>query len=133
MISWLAAAFLVGVSLTLLKVLGVVENSLEVIRLSSHSAAVFTDTALSDRQKEKELQRVTGSLFKLFFFIVVGSVAAIGIPSGLIWLFHSLGPGNWEDTLNTTLSWPFILVSSIVGTTVYFAFMRKGKQDASDV
>ena len=133
MISWLAAAFLVAASLILLKVLGVVDNSLEVIRLSSHSASVFADKALSDRQKEKELQRVTLSLFKLFFFIMAGSAVALGIPTGLTWLFHSVGPGTWEDTLDTTLSWPFILASSLVGTAVYFAFIRKGSQDAGDV
>ena len=133
MISWAAAAFLVGVSLILLKVLGVIANSLEGLRLSSHSGAVFGNGELSDRQKERELQRVTLALFRLFALIMVGSVAAVGIPAGLIWLFHQFGPGSWADTLDTTLSWPFILASSVVGTAVYFAFMRQGSHNGSDV
>ena len=59
-------------------------------------------------------------------FISIGSVAAVGIPAVLIWLFHFSGIGSWDETLATTLSWPFIAASTIVGCVAFY--MMKGKK-----
>lgn len=127
MISWLAASFIVIGFLILIKVLFVVDNSLKVIHIAAEAAAVVTNKELDDLSKEKQLQSASIQLLKMFVLILAGSIAAVGIPAGLVYLVNSLGVGSWDQTMTTTLSWPFITASTVVGCAAFY-FM-KGKSN----
>ena len=125
MISWIAASLMVCSFLVLINAFTIIENSRKVIAVSRESVQVLTSKELDDLSKEKQLQRMTVLLFKLFFLITIGSVAAVFIPAALIWLFHLTGIGSWGETLAVILSWPFITASSVIGCGAFYFMSRK--------
>lgn len=131
MISWVAASLLVTGFLILIKVLHVIDNCFKVISIASEAASVVTDKKLDDLSKEKQLQAATLQLLKLFVLILAGSIASVGIPAALIWSLHYAGIGSWDETLATTLSWPFIAASTVAGCIAFY-FM-KGKRSEAEL
>ena len=129
MISWLGATFIVVGFLILIKVLLVIDNSLKVIHIAKEAAAVVTSKELDDLSKEKQLQAASIDLMKLFVIILIGSIAALGIPAGLVYLLNFSGIGSWDDTMSTTLSWPFIIASTVVGCIAFYFMQGKGSKD----
>ncbi len=127
MISWFAASLIVIGFLILIKVLSVIDNSFKVLAIASEAAAIVADKKLDDLSKERKLQHATLQLLKLFVFILAGSVAAVALPAGIRLLIHFAGIGSWDDTLTTTLSWPFIAASTVVGCTAFY--LMKGKKE----
>lgn len=112
--AWLSAIFLVIGFAYLLKVFKLADKAMKTFELTKHSVSVFQDPSLSDLEKEKTMQQHTISLLKLFLSIVVGSFVALMLPTLVIYLFDLLGLVSLQETIEKTLSWQFITITTLL-------------------
>lgn len=105
------------------KIFGLVEKSSKVISIAKSSLAVVQDANLDDLQKEVAMQKHAKELFYLFFLITLGSLLALAIPFGVIWLMEYAELLTVQEVIETTLSWEFIAITVIL-TIGIFWFMR---------
>ena len=98
----------------LIKRFGVIGRSLRTIHLAKSSVSIIHDIHLNDRQKELALQKHAKELFVNFFSITAGSIAALGISLGLVWLLQQAHLLTLHEVLETTLSWKFITAAVLV-------------------
>lgn len=119
------AVFLVVGFVTLLNVLGVPRRSRLVLDIGRRSVSDLRNPELTDDAKERALQAHSLKLFNLFFQLAVGGAAAIVLPGAVIWLLDRVGIVSFDAVMATTVSWQFLLVSSMVAT-LYF-WLRSGR------
>lgn len=112
----------------LVKFLGLVENSTKVIKIAKSAIIIVRDTNLGDHQKEIAMQQHAKELFFLFFLIVMGSVVALAIPFGIIWLMELAKLLTVDEVIDTTLSGKFIAVTTIISIG-YVWLMRKKRNN----
>ncbi|MBA55062.1 MAG: hypothetical protein CMK89_11460 [Pseudomonadales bacterium] len=124
--SWIAALFALSAFIYLLKRLGVIAVSREVISLSTAVLSTMNDGSLSDLEKEKAMQAFSLRLFKAFFLIILGSALALLIPCSLLWGLDRLDWLSLDVVMTTSLSWPFLLVSLIMGCTGFYLMRDRG-------
>jgi sterol desaturase/sphingolipid hydroxylase (fatty acid hydroxylase superfamily) len=111
-----------------LKLFGVIERSRKVIEVSKSSLAVVRDSNLDDLQKEKALQKHAIELFTLFFLITAGSLAALALPFGLIWLMELAKLLDVSEVIELTLTLEFIAATIIISLGYYLVIRRiRGK------
>lgn len=120
MIDVALAAAVVLLFVGLLRAFGLVDNSQEVIRLSTTSLGVLRDPHLPDDKKEKALQANTLRLFRHFIFLALGGAAALTIPLVLLWLGDALGWVSLDDVLAASLSPAFLIVAGVVALIAMF-------------
>lgn len=118
------ACLLVAGFLVLFKLLGLAEKSLEAIQIAKRALADIRSPELDDYAKEKALQGHAKHLFALFFVLTVGGFAALLIPAALIWLLEKLDLLVFDSVLETTLSWPFLVVSSVAIMLFFYLWRR---------
>ena len=123
MIEFAGAVFLVIGFIIFMKLFFLVEKSLEVVNISKSAVKIVQNKNLTDYQKEIAMQKHAKGLMSLFFLITVGSIFAVMIPFGFIWLLEVVGVLRTDDVIQTTLSLEFIIVTLII-TIVYFWLMR---------
>lgn len=98
----------------LVKLFGLIEKSKKVINIVRSSVAIVRDGNLDDYQKEITMQNHAKELLSLFFIITVGSVVALAIPFGLIWLMEFTKLLTVNEVIEVTLSLEFIAVTVII-------------------
>jgi hypothetical protein len=89
---------------------------------SKDSLGVLRDDSLSDRQKEEALQQQSGELFRLLGILLGGSVLALGLPLGTVWLLEQMGVGSFWGTMSILERIDFLVGVTLVGGVGYFAF-----------
>ena len=91
---------------------------------SSRSLAVLRDDSLGDREKEKALQSQSRKLFRLLGIPAGGSVLALGLPLGIVWVLGRLGGGAFWGTMSILKRIDFLAGVTVVGGAGCF-FMRR--------
>jgi len=125
-VSTLVGAIILVVGfIILLKGLRLVENNLKVIAIAKEAASVMQNSTLDDRQKEQALQKHAIKLFNLFILILFSSAAAIGLPVGVIWLLEQTGVLSMMAVIDFTLTWQFILASTLFAFVILWLFRKK--------
>ncbi|MEE2733268.1 MAG: hypothetical protein VYA55_20785 [Pseudomonadota bacterium] len=125
MLSWVLALFLLGTFIYLLTLFRVVTVSREVMALSRQVLATLNSRELSDLEKEKAMQAFSLRLFKSFLLIIVGSGLALLIPVAVIWALDHLQWVSLQAVVTTSLSWPFLLVSLVVGCAAFYLMRQR--------
>ncbi|WP_052055353.1 sulfotransferase [Myxosarcina sp. GI1] len=128
MIQWIGAIFLVVGFVILFQLLGLVEKSKNVTGIAFKSLNIIGSPALSDEEKESELQKNSRKLFGLFFILAGGGAIALLLPVGILWIGDRLGWLSLTSVLDTTFSPLFIIISSII---IIVALFFKPKQQRS--
>ena len=114
MIEYAGAIFLVIGFIFILKISGLVEKSTRVINISKQAMSQLRNPELSDDDKELAMQAHSKKLVVLFFLITIGGIAAVFLPFAMIWGLDHLGLISVDAVLGVALSWPFIVVTSVV-------------------
>ena len=113
------AIFLVVGFVSLVRMFGLVRRSGEVFDLARASLAVLRNSSLDDAAKESALQSHATRLFSLFFLLTAGAGLALALPAGIIWILDVLQVVSLRAVLDVTLSWQFLLGSTLVGTAAW--------------
>jgi len=114
----LAVGVVVGFAV-LLERLGLPAHAREVGGHSTTCLQVLRDDSLSDATKEAALQDRARQLFGLLGRLTGGSVLALGLPLGGVWLLGSAGVGSFSETLATLQRVDFLVVTTAVGLLAY--------------
>jgi hypothetical protein len=91
---------------------------------SSRSLAVLRDNSLSDQEKEKALQSQSRELFRLLGIFTGGSVLALGLPLGVVWLLGQVEIGSFWGTMSILERLDFLAGVTVVGGAGYFLMRR---------
>ena len=124
-VNWIGALFVLGVFIYLLTVFRVVATSREVLSLSAEAMSTLNNRNLSDLEKEKAMQAFSLRLFRSFFLIVIGSALALLLPCSAIWLLDLLQWVSLEAIVATSLSWPFIAASLVIGCGAFYLMQKR--------
>lgn len=119
----LASGVVVGFA-SLLKFFHLTERAEQVRRRARTSWAILQNSDLTDRQKEEEMRKQAGALFKLLFILVSGSVLAIGLPLLGVLLLEQMGvsslAGVWGMLEN-----PWFLLGTFIVGGLFFLFQKQ--------
>ena len=107
--------------------IGLVRWTGEVMLHARQAAAVLQDSALDDLAKEKAMQVAAIQLFKLLGLLILGSLAAVTLPIGAIWLADAGVLLSFDDVLAMLVRWEFLLAATVIGFTVFFLLHRISK------
>ena len=113
------AIFLVVGFVALIRIFGLVRKCGEVLDLARASLAVMRNPSLDDAHKERELQSHATRLFSLFVLLTAGAGLALALPAGMIWILDALEVVSLRAVLDVTLSWQFLLGSTLVGVAAW--------------
>ncbi len=83
------------------------------------------NATMSDLEKEKAMQTFSLHLFKAFFLIMLGSALALLVPGVVLWGLDFLGWVSLDAILATSLSWPFLLVSLLLGCAAFYLMRHR--------
>lgn len=128
MIEYAAAIFLVIAFIWILKISRIVENSARVVSITRNSIADLRNPALDDDAKEAAMQTHAKHLFGLFFLITIAGASAVLAPLGVIWVLDRFDLLSLDGVVGVTLSWQFLLASTLVISLLLFA-ARRSRQD----
>lgn len=109
----------------LMKLFGLVEKNVEVIRISKSAVSIVGSKELDDLQKEKMMQQHAKELLPLFLIIIITSALSIGLPLGLVWLMDYLGLLSFDKVIEIISSIEFILASVVISTIVFVVTRKK--------
>ena len=93
---------------------------------------ILGDPMLSDDGKGAALRQVAIGLGGSFLVLLVGGGATLALPVGLIWLADRAGVLSFDATLAVSLSWRFILGSTLVLTLLAFMLGHARRAEAGD-
>jgi len=113
------AIFLVVGFVTLVRIFGLVGKCGEVFDVARASLAVMRNPPLEDAHKERALQSHAARLFSLFLLLTAGVGLALALPAGMIWILDALEVVSLRAVLDVTLSWQFLLGSTLVGVAAW--------------
>ena len=119
------AIFLVVGFVALVKAFGLVRKCGEVLDVARSSLAVLRNPALDDDAKESALQSNAVKLFSLFVLLTAGAALALALPAGLIWVLDVLQVVSLRAVLEVTLSWQFLLASTVIGLVAWRLMHRR--------
>ena len=117
------AGLLVVGFVALLKGLRLVDRSRDVIATARRSLVDLRNPQLEDSVKEVVLRRHTVRLFGLFFQLLFGGAAALGLPAGVVWLLSRTGLWSFSDVLRVAADWQFLLASTVL-VVLFFRLVR---------
>ena len=115
----LAVFVVVGFAVTIER-LHLPAQAREVGRHSTESLDVLQDVSLDDAAKEEALQDRSRQLFQLLGILTGGSVLALGLPLGVVWLLGQGGIGSFAGTLAVLQRIDFLAGTTVVGLLAYF-------------
>lgn len=118
------AIFVVVVFAVTLEYLELPRHARNVTRRGTDSVQVLQDSSLSDAEKEEALQRHARRLFGLLGILAGGSVLALGVPLGLVWMVGKVGVGSFQGTLAVLQRIDFLVGTIIAGTLTYLLVQR---------
>lgn len=113
------ALFVVVGFAAMLEYLGLPDRALTVGRRSGRSLQVLRDNSLKDREKEAALQRQARKLFRLFGMLMGGSLLALGLPLGVIWVLGQVGIGSFWGTIGVLERIDFLVGVTVTGLLGY--------------
>jgi len=128
MMAWLGAIVLAVGFITIVHYLQLVAKTKTVSQIATQAMQTIGDKSLSDEVKEKQLQKHSLTLMGLFLILLAGGIAAIGVPSALVWGMEQAGWLKLSDVMATTISWQFLLLTTLIGIVVTVVW-RKMKND----
>jgi len=123
--SLVGAAFLVVGFIALARVCALVERSKRVVVLAKQSLQSISNPDLDDDAREKALQRYAKELFFLFFAISLGSLTALGLPAGVVWLLDRAGLMSFKSVVTVALSWRFLLSTTLIFTILLAVYSKR--------
>ena len=126
MIPFLGAVFLVIGFILIFKLFSIVEKSRIVLSEAKQALLIIRNPVLADDLKEVELQKKAKTLFSLFFGVSLGSAMAVLLPVLLLWTVSLTGVISFEETIEFTLSWEFLLVTTAVVVGFFGVMAKKG-------
>jgi len=91
---------------------------------SKDPLSVLRDDSMEDREKEQALQKQSGRLFRLLGILTGGSILALGVPLGVVWLFEVVGVGSFWGTLAVLERLDFLAGVTVLGGLGY-PFVRR--------
>ena len=112
--TYLAIALAIAVFCWSLRAFRLVPASLDAVSTAREAAGVMRDPALDDDEKESRVQAAALRLFKLFATITLRVVVALALPALAVALLTWIGAVEAEAVLDAALSWPVIVVSTVV-------------------
>jgi hypothetical protein len=113
------AIFLVVGFVLLVRMFGLIGKCRHVLDLVQSSVAVLRDPSLDDDARERALQAHAKQLFALFFLLTTGAALALALPAGLIWILDALRVVSLRAVVEMTLSWQFLLGTTLVGVAAW--------------
>ena len=119
----LAMFVVVGFAVTIER-LHLPSRAREVGRHSTACLDVLQDDSLSDADKEAALQQQSRNLFRLLGILTGGSVLALGVPLGIVWLLEKAGVGSYSGTLAMLQRLDFLAATTVVGLLAYVLVQR---------
>jgi|GEM_PF-4053268 len=105
---WIGFLLLVAGFLVLLKLTRLPTYAHDVITISKVSMATAFDRNLSDRKKEKLMQRNALQLFKLTFILLAGCTLALAGPALVLYAIEYAGLVRFNDVLTLAIE-PFVI------------------------
>jgi hypothetical protein len=121
---------LIGVSIlvisfvTLIKFFGLIQISVNVVNTAKCALSDLRNPNLCDDAKEIALQGYAKRLFSLFGLLTAGSITALAVPIGLIWLLEQVGILSLNAVITIVISWEFLLGSVLLAYGL-FLLMKK--------
>jgi len=122
--SFLLAAFVAVGFAGILHVARLPRYAREVAQRSRSCMEVVRDGSMRDEAKEKALQRQARRLLVLFGILAGGSVLALALPLGVVWLLDRMGAASFDATLAMLERPDFLGGTVIVGLLGYFLYTR---------
>lgn len=116
--TYLAIALAIAIFCWSLHAFRLVPASLEAVSTARQAAGVMRDPALDDDEKESRVQAAALRLFKLFATITLRVAAALLLPALAVALLAWAGLVDTQAVLDAALSWPVIVVSTVVMVAV---------------
>lgn len=101
------------------------DRAREVGRRSSECLDLLRDPSVADDVKEEGLRRQALRLFGLFARLAGGSLTALALPLGVVWLLDAAGLASLPDVLSVLERIDFLVGVTVVGIATY-AWMRRG-------
>jgi hypothetical protein len=104
------------------------ERSREVVDRARNCVEIVRDPSMDDDAKASGLQRQAVRLFGLFGIFLVGGLAAILLPLGVVWLLELAGVASLGGVLSVLERLDFLLAAMLVGTATYLVLRRVGRR-----
>jgi len=98
-----------------LHLLSLPERAGEVARRSREGLAILGDPALDDDDKERGLRRLARRLFALMGILVGGSLLALALPLGAVWMLERAGVASLDAVLGVLERPDFLAATAVVG------------------
>jgi ABC-type sugar transport system permease subunit len=118
------ALVLVMAFMALISLAGVPARAKAVIARSQQALADMRNKELTELEKEHALQAHARSLFVAFFWITLLSAIALLIPLGIVLLLAHFEVVDFEAVLDATMSWPVLLIATVVGIAIWLIGKR---------
>jgi hypothetical protein len=125
MMSLAGATLLVVGFILLSKAFGLIQKSTAVVDVAKLALADLRNSGLDDDAKEIALQRHAKRLFGLFLLLTLGGAAALFLPVGSVWLLEQFGLLSFNAVIDMTLSWKFLLASTLLAIAVLWIVRRR--------
>lgn len=93
----------------------------EVATRAAESLEALRDPGLSDDAKERALRRQAVDLFRLLGILAGGSLLALGLPLGGVWLLDRAGLASFSSVLGVLERLDFLAATFVVGILGYLA------------
>ena len=107
--------------------LGLVQRAHQINLIVKQSAATTADHSLTDFQKEQMLRQNSLALFGLFGKITLGLLLALGLPTLFVRLVAFTHLWSFEEVIETSVSWPFLLTGFAIFVAVILLEGRREK------
>lgn len=124
--TWALAVAVVVVFAVVIERLDLPGRAREVGRRSRASLDVLRDPSLDDAAKEEALQEQAVGLFRLLGLLVGGSLLALGLPLGGVWLLELAGVASLASVLEVLERVDFLLGVTVVGLGAWLVVRRRG-------
>jgi len=122
--SFLLAVAVVLVFAFVLERLDLPRHARETGRRARESLDVLQDVSLDDRAKEEALQEQAVRLFALLGILLGGSLLALALPLGGVWLLEQGGISSLDSVLGVLERADFLIGTTVVGLGAYLIYGR---------
>lgn len=118
---FLAAFVAVGFGVTIER-LDLTQRAREVVTRAGECLDALRDPALDDDAKERFLQRQALRLFALVGILTGGSLLALGLPLGVVWVLDRLGAASFGEVMAVLQRVDFLGATFAVGIVGFLLF-----------
>lgn len=122
---YLAAAATVGVFIFALRLFAVVPVANDILRLTGEATATMRAADLDDEVKERVIQSAAGKLLLRFVSITLRSLAALALPTLVLWLLDAVGVVGMDAVMAFLMRVDVIVGLTVVLLAVWFLWRRR--------